>query len=112
MEQVSIFEKFVLGQLKCDKIFENEYVIAINDIKPVADIHILVIPKTKFTSLLDCQGISSDFLGNFLKSINLVAKSQNVENYKVVFNNGIQAGQTVFYCHAHILSGKINKLEI
>ena len=84
-------------------VFENEDFIAFNDIQPVAPIHIVVVPKVHDSNLSE---FAVNSRANFLDAISLTAKTFSHNGYRVIFNTGSDAGQTVFHVHAHILAGE------
>lgn len=106
----NIFNKIIKNEVESPKILENEYVIAINDIDPVAPIHVLIIPKKGYVNYPDfIRNASSDEIVHFFKSIDLVAEKIGAKEYRLVTNNGSDAGQSVFHFHVHLIGGA--KLE-
>lgn len=104
----TIFDKILSGDLPADRVYEDDHVLAFKDIYPAAPVHILVIPKKKFTSFADFAAASPDELGIYIQRISLVAEKLglNEDGYRVVFNHGRDGGQTVDYVHGHILAGR------
>jgi histidine triad (HIT) family protein len=101
-----IFCKIISGEIPCTKLYENDYVIAIEDINPKAKVHSLVIPKIHVESLneLDDEKIMLEIL----KAVKEVAKIKSVKAYRLHVNTGKEEGQIVFHLHFHVLSNAIN----
>ena len=100
-----LFCKIVKGDIPCDKVYEDEQVLAFRDITPKADTHILVIPKTHIVNLSQVSEEQWPLLSHVLQSINTIAKQENLEGFRVITNNGEKGGQEVFHMHWHILAG-------
>lgn len=101
-----LFCKILAGDIPADKLFEDDDVLAFRDIAPQAPVHFLVIPKKHISGP---GGVSEDderLIGKVMRVGHQVAKQEGVEQYRVVFNNGAEAGQTVFHIHMHILGGR------
>ena len=104
----TIFDSILQGELPCKKVFEDEHVLAFEDINPQAPVHILVIPKKKITSIGEADQLSHEEAGHYFQSIGRIAKEVGLakDGYRVVFNTGKHGQQTVNYIHAHILGGR------
>ena len=102
-DEDNVFYKILKGDLPCDKIYENDHVLAFNDIAPVAPIHVLVIPKGKYVSFED---FDSSLYFNFFNSVKNVLSILNLKNgYRIITNSGTDGGQIVFHFHVHIIAG-------
>jgi len=102
-----LFCKFANGDIPVDKVFENEDFIIIRDIAPVAKNHYLAIPKTHFKYLADMNEAEAALVGRILKKIPELTELLSLENgYRLVINQGDDAGQTVPHLHIHVLSGQ------
>ena len=102
-----LFCKFVSGEFKTEKVFENDEFIIIRDIAPKAKNHFLAIPKKHFKYLAEMTEKDSELVGRILKTIpTLEEKLKLKEGYRLVINQGDDAGQTVPHLHIHILSGQ------
>lgn len=108
---VSIFDKILAGTIPTQFIYEDEHVVAFNDIQPVAPVHVLVIPKRKLISCADFTSADPVLIGHFLQKVAVVAAQLGLKDhgYRLVFNHGTHGGQTVDYIHAHILGGRTLK---
>lgn len=103
-----IFCKIVEGKLPSTKVYEDDKVVAFQDLYPAAPVHILVIPKKHIVSLDAATEEDQDLLGHLLLTIQKVAREQGLdeEGYRVVNNIGKNGGQTVFHIHFHLLGGR------
>ena len=102
-----IFCKIVNGDIPSTKVYEDDDFYAFKDIAPVAPVHVLVIPKKHIQSIAVLKPEDADVAGKMLFTIQTVAKELGLtDGYRVVFNTGEKAGQTVHHMHAHILGGK------
>ena len=102
-----LFCKFVSGEFKTEKVFENEDFIIIKDIAPKAKNHFLAIPKKHFKFLAEMTDCDTDLVGRILKTIPTLTDLLGLESgFRLVINQGDDAGQTVPHLHIHILSGQ------
>ena len=101
-----VFCKIVEGEIPTDKIYEDEDIIAFNDLDPQAPIHFLVIPKKHITSLAQVEESDSALVGRIMLAIQKLAAENNLESYRVVTNIGEDGGQTVPHLHFHVLGGR------
>jgi len=106
MTETTIFQKIIDGEIPCEKLYEDEYCIAFNDISAQAPVHFLVIPKKAIVSLLECIEEDKQLLGHLLLTGSKIAKSKNLDNWRTIINTGEESGQTVFHLHIHFLSGR------
>lgn len=104
----TIFDKILCGEIPADKVYEDELVCAFRDINPKAPVHVLVIPKKKIARYADLATWGEQETGAFFQRIADVARVLGLEEsgYRIIFNNGSDAGQEVEYLHAHILGWK------
>jgi len=104
----TIFDKILAGEIPCDKVYEDSFVLAFKDINPKAPVHVLVIPKHRIERYSEVQDQDVEVIGQFHKSVSKVASELNLDKngYRVVFNCGQDGGQEVEYLHAHILGGR------
>lgn len=100
-----IFCKVINGEIPSTKLFENDYVIAIEDINPKAKVHSLVIPKVHVESLNELE--DEKIMSEILKAVKEVAKIKGVKSYRLHVNTGKEEGQIVFHLHFHVLSNTI-----
>ncbi len=102
-----LFCKFVSGELETKKLYEDENMIIIRDINPQAKNHFLAIPKQHFKLIADATPEQVEIIGKCLKKISELTDLLELQNgYRLVINQGDDAGQSVFHLHIHILSGQ------
>ena len=103
-----IFCKIVAGDIPANKLFENEQVVAFQDLNPQAPLHALVIPKKHISTINDIQTEDAELIGQmYLAAKQVVADAGLTEaGYRTVMNCNAAAGQTVFHIHLHVLGGK------
>ena len=99
-----IFCKIVDGQLGTELIAENEHAVAFWDIKPLANTHILVVPRAHTKNIAEITG--AEELAGLHSLIRGVAEKFTDGQFRLQFNSGELEGQTVFHTHAHVLSGR------
>jgi len=100
-----LFCKIIAGEIPCNKVYEDDQVLAFHDIAPKAETHILVIPKSHIVNLMDVNTDQWESVTHVLKTIKHIADEQELEGYRVIANNGEQGGQEVFHMHWHLLAG-------
>ena len=102
-----IFCKIAQGELQSDIIREDDQAVAFRDINSQAPTHILIIPKKHIPTLAEASEQEGSLLGHLLLMARQVAEDQNLrDGYRVVINNGVTAGQTVFHIHLHLMGGR------
>ena len=104
----TIFDKIIAGETQADIVYQDENVVAFRDINPQAPVHVLVVPRTRIASLARTTDHEATVVGALMHGIAKTARALEVEEsgYRVVFNTGKDALQTVPYIHAHILAGR------
>ena len=100
-----IFCKIVAGEIPAKKVFENERLLAFEDINPKAPTHILLIPKQHIENLNDAAADPA-LLGEIVARAASVARDRGVSDFRLVANTGKEAGQLVFHLHFHLLAGR------
>ncbi|MBE6904230.1 MAG: histidine triad nucleotide-binding protein [Ruminococcaceae bacterium] len=102
-----LFCKIIAGDIPSQKVYEDEKVLAFNDIDPKAPVHFLVIPKKHISSADDINSENSEIIAHIFEVIAKLSKKLGFENgYRIVNNCGDSAGQTVKHIHFHVLSGR------
>ena len=103
-----LFCKIIRGEIPSDKVYEDEMVLAFNDIDKKAPVHILVIPKKHVGSLLELGDEDAALTAHIMGVIQRIAKETGVDKsgFRVVVNTGDDGGQTVHHLHFHILGGR------
>lgn len=102
----TIFAKIINREIPADIVYEDERCLAFRDVNPQAPVHILIIPKTPIARLADVENDQQELLGYLLMTLKNIAAEQELEDYRVVINNGAGAGQSVFHLHLHLLAGR------
>ena len=113
----NIFAKILRGEISCNKIYEDDFVLSFHDINPQKKIHALVIPKGKYVDLDDfSQNASSEKMIGLLKGISAVAKKLGIstdsgKGYRALANVSEHGGQEVPHLHFHVFGGeKVGKM--
>ncbi|MCH4178892.1 MAG: histidine triad nucleotide-binding protein [Megasphaera sp.] len=103
-----LFCKISKGEIPSTKVYEDDDFFAFKDINPVAPVHVLVVPKKHIANIASLTAEDADIAGKMLYAIQKVAHILDLDKdgYRVVFNTGEKAGQSVLHMHAHILGGK------
>ena len=108
MENKSVFEMILSGEIDSDIIYEDEKIFAINDINPVAKVHILIIPKKKIPTINDLSESDANLIGGMFICAKNLAKEFDIDQtgYRLLFNTNSDAMQTVFHIHLHLIGGE------
>lgn len=102
-----LFCKIAAGDIPSDILYEDDTVLAFNDVSPQAPVHILVIPKAHITSAADITPQNSAVVARIFEVIaHLARESGFADGFRVVANTGEQGGQSVDHLHFHVLSGR------
>ena len=102
-----LFLKIIDKEIPANIIFEDEDILAFEDINPQAPTHILIIPKKNIAKLSDADISDQKLLGHMLIKASEIAANLKLDNtFRLVINNGANAGQSVFHLHIHLLSGR------
>jgi histidine triad (HIT) family protein len=101
-----LFCKIVRKEIPAEILFEDEWALAFRDIAPKAPTHVLVIPKRHVDRLSDTTRPDEPLLGKLVAGLAEVARKLELDDYRVVVNNGAGAGQVVFHLHVHLMAGR------
>lgn len=113
MAQDTIFGKIVSGEIPVEILAETERVIAFPDIAPQAPVHVLVIPKTtEYADVTELAAGDPGLLAEMVAVAKRLAEQLSNGEYRLIFNNGASAGQTVFHVHAHVLAGALEERSL
>lgn len=99
-----IFCKIVAREIPTEFLAETESTLVFRDIAPLANIHLLVIPKNHHSNVVELAANDPDALLDLMQTASRVALERTSGSFKLQFNTGSEAGQTVFHAHAHILA--------
>jgi len=103
----TIFSKIINREIPADIVYEDELCLAFRDVNPQAPVHILVIPKQPVAKISEAKDEDQELLGHLLLTANRIAEAEgSADAFRLVINNGAEAGQTVFHLHIHILAGR------
>ena len=105
----NIFAKILRGESPCKKVYEDDHVLAFDDINPQAPSHVLVIPKGAYESLDDFSQIASDReIAAFFRAVGRIARDLDAaeKGYRILANTGADGGQEVPHFHVHVFAGR------
>lgn len=103
-----LFCKIIAGEIPASKVYEDDRMIAFNDINPQAPMHVLVVPKTHVATLNDLTAAEDDLVGAMVRTAARIAMDRGFDGpgFRTVMNCNAQAGQSVFHIHLHVLGGR------
>ena len=103
----TIFGKNINKEIPATVVYEDEHCLAFRDVNPQAPTHVLLIPKKEIPRLCDATAEDERLLGHMMLAAGKIAAQLGVgEAFRLVVNNGAEAGQSVFHLHLHILGGR------
>jgi histidine triad (HIT) family protein len=109
-EEPSIFSRIVAREIPATIVAETDTVIAFEDIAPKAPVHVLVVPKTeKYHNVVELAEGDPALLAELIAVASRIAGERSDGEFRLVFNTGETAGQTVFHVHAHVLAGELGE---
>ena len=103
-----LFCKIINGEIPSEKVYEDEYVYAFNDISPTTPVHVLIVPKKHISTINDIEENDAELIGRIYLAVKNIAQEKGIaeDGYRVVTNCNQMAGQTVFHIHFHLLGGR------
>ena len=105
----NIFARILRGEIPCDKVYEDDYVLAFNDISPQAPVHVLVIPKGDYVSIDDFGANAPvEEIKALYVAVDRIVEEKGIKDagFRVIANTGLNGGQEVPHFHLHILGGR------
>lgn len=104
----NIFAKIIRGEIPCNKVYEDDDVLAFRDITPAAPVHVLVVPKGEYISFDDFAGAGEKVVAGFFAAVQKIAGELGLKQggYRLITNHGKDASQSVPHFHVHILGGR------
>ncbi|GAA2175093.1 histidine triad nucleotide-binding protein [Agrococcus versicolor] len=106
MAEQTIFERIVAREIPAEIVLEDDELIAFTDIAPKAEMHVLVVPKTSaYRDVVELAAGDPDLLASMVRAARAIALERAAGDFRLIFNSGASAGQTVFHVHAHVLAG-------
>ncbi len=108
MEKDCLFCKIISKTIPAEIVFEDQELIAIKDIHPQSPVHLLVIPKTHKSSVLDLEASDQNILGAIILTVKKLAQEKGIDSsgFRMVLNCGEDGGQTVSHIHFHLMGGR------
>lgn len=105
---MTLFQKIIDREIPADIVLEDDHVLAFRDVNPQAPTHVLVIPKRAIARVAQAEPADAELLGRLLLAAAKVAAQEGLSDrgYRLVINNGGDAGQTVEHIHVHVLGGR------
>lgn len=106
---MTVFEQIVARELPASIAYEDEQVLAFHDIDPKAPVHVIIVPKRCIPRIAEAKQEDAELLGKLLLASGLIAKKLGVleSGYRLVINNGKDAGETVPHLHVHLLAKRV-----
>jgi histidine triad (HIT) family protein len=103
-----IFCKIVKGELPSSKVYEDDLVLAFDDIKPAAPVHVVVISKEHIPTLMDVKDSTKEYVNAMMAAAPKIARIKGIaeRGFRVMLNCNLEGGQVVFHLHLHVLGGK------
>jgi histidine triad (HIT) family protein len=109
-DERSVFSRIIAGEIPADVVHDSERIIAFRDIAPKAPVHILVVPKTdSYRDVVELAAGDPALLAEVVATAQTLAAEHSNGEFRLVFNTGASAGQTVYHVHAHLLSGHLEE---
>jgi histidine triad (HIT) family protein len=98
----------IRGDIPSSKVYEDDMVLAFDDIKPAAPVHVVVIPKQHIPTLMDVKDSQTEYLHAMMAAIPKIARLKDIDEsgFRIMLNCKHEGGQVVFHLHLHILGGK------
>jgi histidine triad (HIT) family protein len=113
MSEPTVFERIVAGEVPATTVFESERVLGIRDIAPKAPVHLLLFPKSaEYANVTELAAGDPGLLAEIVAAAQQLADEHTGGQYRLVFNTGAEAGQTVFHVHAHVLGGGLTEASL
>ena len=101
-----LFCAIIAGQIPSEKVYEDDTTLAFRDIHPKAKVHVLIVPKEHYSDVAQLAEADPGELAHIVEVAQQIADDAFHGAYRLVFNTGLDAGQTVFHVHAHVLTGE------
>lgn len=103
-----IFCRIAAGRAKSDIVYQDEKVVAFHDIRPIAPVHVIIIPREHIARVADLTDEQLPIVGHMVSVANKLARQEKIENgYRLVINNGREGGQKIFHLHMHLIGGRL-----
>ena len=106
MSDNCLFCQIIAGKIPATVVYQDKAITAIRDINPQAPTHILILPHQHIAGVSEAATNDAELLGQLLLAAQTLAAQEKLTGYRLVINNGAEAGQTVFHLHVHLLGGR------
>ena len=104
----TVFGLIIQGKIPSKKVFENDRILAIEDLHPVAPVHILIMPKKEIPNLQSVEPHDLPLIGEIVAVAQKIAEEKGIaDGYRLLTNNGPDSGQTIFHLHFHLIGGRV-----
>lgn len=103
-----IFCKIAKGEIPCNMVYENDRILAFDDITPMAPVHVIIIPKQHIPTLMDISPENMGIIGDMFSAVEEVARIKKIDKrgFRTVINCNKEGGQVIFHLHLHVLGGE------
>ena len=102
----TLFTRIINGEIPATRVYEDDRRVAFRDIHPVAPTHILVVPRQEISRIGEMTEADEPLVGHLLHVAAQVARAEGLTDFRLCVNNGVEAGQSVFHLHVHVLGGR------
>ena len=110
LDEPTLFERIIAREVPADIVYESDDIIAFRDIAPKAPVHLLIVPKTaEYRDVVELADGDPDLLADVVLVARDLAAEYTDGEFRLVFNTGASAGQTIFHVHAHLLGGGLGE---
>lgn len=103
-----VFCKIVAGEIPCTKVYEDEAVLAFEDIQPMAPVHVVLVPKRHMATIMDMEEADRNLPAELFAALREVARIKGIDEsgFRTVINSNRDGGQIIFHLHVHVLGGR------
>ncbi|WP_137652306.1 histidine triad nucleotide-binding protein [Bifidobacterium moukalabense] len=101
-----LFCKIIAGEIPSEKVYEDDTTYAFKDINPKARVHVLIVPRAHYANVAELAAGDAGQLAHMVEVAQRIADDEFHGAYRLIFNTGLDAGQSVFHVHAHVLTGE------
>ncbi len=101
-----LFCKIVQGEVPATIVRQTDRTLAFRDVAPQAPVHVLVVPKEHHVDVPSLAADAPETLAELMREAGEVAAGEGIDDFRLVFNTGVEAGQSVFHLHGHVLGGR------
>lgn len=112
MSDVSIFTRILRGEIPGEVVFEGERLFVLRDVNPQAALHLLIVPKREYTDVVELAADDPGLLSEVVALAQQLADTHSDGHFRLIFNVGVNSGQTVPHLHAHVLSGDLKEANL